>query len=468
MPYFRNHDLTTLSATELAQRIRSRDISPVEVVQQCLDTIDAINPKLTAFVAVYADEALEQAAQAEAQIQQGQKLGALHGIPMAFKDCTPIKGKVTACGSTILKNHVSDRSAWIVERARQQGAIILGKTATPEFAYSFFTCTAEHGHTRNPWNDQHTAGGSSGGAAVAVATGCVALAEGTDMGGSIRIPASFCGTVGFKPSLGRIPFTLLPSSFDTLSHFGPLARTVDDAALFVHSLQGPYEGDILSNTTPLQASQGLQTMEQAPLRLAACVNLGFYSPDPDIEANFRRALDGLRQAGASVTEVDLAWDQHILTVWRTYWSVFMATFYGEYYDRDRASLDPNVAALIEEGRQYSAVHYKSLEIARTRYWQALAAILQNYDALLCPTTARPALPLQACHYQDHSVREDGRYAGFDMTAPFNLFGQCPALSVPNGMTQDGLPTAMQIIGRRNDDATVLHVGRQLEAIQEAA
>lgn len=462
MPIDDHNDLTQLSATELAEKIRNKDISPVEVVQQCLERIETVNPDLKAFVAIYADEALKEARAAEKQVIQGQATGRLHGVPMAFKDCTPIKGKITTFGSAYFKNHVSDNDALIVDMARRQGAIVLGKTATPEFAYSFFTYTPEHGHTTNPWNTNYTSGGSSGGAAVAVATRCVPLAEGTDMGGSIRIPAAFCGTVGFKPSLGRIPFTLLPSTFDTLSHFGPLARTVDDAALFTYCLQGPSECDILSNTVPLTAQRLLTSSINRPLKIAASSTLGFYTLDRDVAANFDTALDALRQQGIPVAMVDIAWNRDILTIWRTYWSVFMATFYGSIYDDKPELLDPNVITLIEEGRRHSAVHYKSLETLRTQYWHQLSAILGNYDVLLCPTTARPALHLDECHYQDNSVTVDGPYKGFDMTAPFNLFGQCPALSVPNGFTRNGLPTGMQIIGRRFDDTTVLNVGRILE------
>ncbi|MGH6920272.1 MAG: amidase, partial [Geminicoccaceae bacterium] len=243
MPEF---DLCELSAGALAGRIRGRDVSPVEAVEAALARIEAVNPRLNCFCFVYGDEALDAARAAEKSVMAGAALGPLHGVPIAFKDMTPIRGKRTTLGSHIFENWIPDHDAVIVERLLAAGAIVVGKTTTSEFAATSFTETKLWGVTRNPWNTDHTPGGSSGGSGAAVAARCVPLAEGCDMGGSVRIPASFCGTIGLKPSFGRIPFDILPSQFDTYCHFGPLARCVGDAALVHDAAQGHADRDILS------------------------------------------------------------------------------------------------------------------------------------------------------------------------------------------------------------------------------
>ena len=239
-------DLTYLSAREIARLIRTKEVSPVEVVNSTLTRIADVNAALNCFCFVYHHEALAAAKAAERACAHGEALGPLHGVPVAFKDFTPIHGKITTLGSKVYEYAVPDRSALVVERILGAGAILVGKTTTPEFAASGFTRSSLWGITRNPWDPERTPGGSSGGSAVAVATGCVTLAEGSDMGGSVRIPAALCGTVGLKPSFGRIPFDVLESQFDTFNHFGPLARNVGDAALFLSVAQGPDDRDIQS------------------------------------------------------------------------------------------------------------------------------------------------------------------------------------------------------------------------------
>lgn len=454
-------DLAFMPATTAAAMIRRGDISPTELVRASLRRIEEINPQLNAFCAIYAQEAVEAARQAERALARGEKPGLLHGLPIAFKDCTPIAGKVTTLGSRAYQDWRPNFDAEIVKAARQQGAIIIGKTTTPEFAYSYLTESPLHGITRNPWDPARTPGGSSGGSAVAVATGCVALAEGTDMGGSIRLPASFCGIVGLKPSLGRIPFTLLPSTFDSLSHFGPLARNCEDAALFLAAFQGPSESDIQSQISQIDFSQPL-ACDPSRLRVAFSRDLGFYALEPAVEQGLLAAVERLENAGCQVSEVQLAWSEEILAVWKNYWRVFMAAFYGEIHDRFPEKLDPAVVELIQQGRQISAVEYKQMEIPRTRWWDMLADILQEHDVLLCPTTATTA-PLLADTEYNSDLADQSRYSGFDMAAPFNLFGQCPALSIPSGYDHLGLPTAIQIVGRRHDDLRVLQIGKLLDS-----
>lgn len=453
--------ILSLSAGELARLTGSGELSAREAVEASLHRISEINPRYNAFTAIYREDALAQAAAADAAIHRGDKAGLLHGVPIAIKDMTPVKGKVTTLGSRVFEHQIATDDAWIVSALRRAGAIIVGKTTTPEFAFSSFTQSPLFGITRNPHDESRTSGGSSGGSAVAVATGAVFLAEGTDMGGSVRIPAALCGVVGLKPSLGRIPFDILPSSFDNISHFGPLARSCADAALFVGATQGPDDCDIQSLPIPFDYDGSLE-IDARGLRLALSLDFGFYAIDPEVECNTRRAVDRLRQAGAIVDEIELGWSTQILEVWMDYWRVFMAAYFKEAYDERASLLDPAVRKLIEQGRGISAVHYKQLEIARTKFWNGFRPILQNYNALLCPTTAIPAPAATMTDRDFGTIDSNGRYHGLDMTAPFNLIGQCPALSIPSGTTRSGLPTGLQIVGRRYCDLQVLKIGSAIE------
>src|SRR5216683_4044669 len=250
-----DRELAFASAVDLGRIIATRTVSPVEVVSNALSRIDEVNPKLNCFCFIWRDEALEAAHSAAQAIARGEAVGPLHGVPVALKDTTPTAGHRTTLGSYTHENWIPDRDAYIVGALRRAGAIIIGKTTTPEFAHTLVTDSPLWGVTRNPWNLERTPGGSSGGSGAAVASGCVPLAEGTDMGGSVRIPAAWCGLVGLKPSFGRIPLDFLPTQFDTIQHFGPLARTVDDARLFLSVAQGPSERDVMSLAPPLNLGE---------------------------------------------------------------------------------------------------------------------------------------------------------------------------------------------------------------------
>ncbi len=458
-------DPLLLPATLLAQRIRVGELSPVALIEASLARIDEINRKLNAFCAVYADEARARAQGCEAAVRRRAPLGPLHGLPVAIKDFTPIAGKVTTRGSRVFAGWVPSANPVIVERLLAAGAIIIGKTTTPEFAYSSFTTSPLWGITRNPRDPRRTSGGSSGGSAVAVATGCASLAEGTDMGGSVRIPASFCGVTGLKPALGRIPMDILPTVFDSISHFGPLARTVDDAALFLRVTQGADDRDIQSLAgidIPVPVPRGVRD-----LRFALSVDLGYYRLDSEVAQIVRQAASALRGAGAFVDEVQLPWTRAINDAWGRYWEVFLAACFGDLIAEHRALLDPRVVELIERGFAMGAVEFKRLEQVRTKQWQGLAAIFRDHDALICPTMARPAPSVDLSDADFDRTDHDGRYDGLDMTCPFNFVPQCPALSVPVGITSDGLPVGLQIVGRRFDDVSVLRIGATLEDLISA-
>ena len=455
-------DLSYTPATVLAERIRKKQLSPVELMKNTLARIEAVNPKLNCFAFVYPEEALEKAKQAERAVMKGAALGPLHGVPLAIKDLTPTKGKRTTLGSYAFEHNVPDRDAVIVTRLTDEaGGIMVGKTTTPEFAYSSYTESPLWGITRNPWNPERCPGGSSGGSGAAVATGCVPIAEGTDMGGSVRIPASWSGTVGLKPSIGRIPMDILPSVYDSLSHFGPLARTIDDARLFLDVAQGPHDIDIMSNGTRV-ALPDPTPGDVKGMRFAMDIDLSCYWIDPEVERNVRAAAKALEAAGATVEEVELDWPRRFNDMWVELWAVFMSGYFGDKLDKFRDKMDPNVVALIEQGNAMSATHYKRLEIERTEQWNRFRPIIEKYDAFLCPTMAIPAPPVGGSE-ADFQVRSgDGLYHGQDMTALFNNIPQCPALSVPAGWSKDGLPVGLQIVTRRYREDTALRIGRALE------
>jgi Asp-tRNA(Asn)/Glu-tRNA(Gln) amidotransferase A subunit family amidase len=454
-------DLCYAPATEIAARIRSRELSPVDVVANALARIEAVGEQLNCFCFVFAEEALAEARQAERALMSGAALGPLHGVPVAFKDLTPMAGRISTMGSHAFRDHRPERSALLVEKIVGAGAIVVATTTTPEFAHSGFTSSPLWGHTRNPWDLERSPGGSSGGSGAAVAGGCVPLAEGTDMGGSVRIPASWTGVVGLKPSFGRIPLDFLPTQFDAIQHFGPLARTIEDARLFVAIGQGPDDRDIMSITTPLDLS-GAVERDGRGLRLALDMDLGCYAVDPEVEENVRAAADALVAAGAVVEEIDLGWTREPADAWFAHWGVYLAAIFGDALAEQRERLDPGVVALMDAGLAMNAVDFKRLEFARTDLWRSLAPVFERYDALLCPTMAQPARPIG----EDDSLwtgdDDQGRYLGLDMTTQFNWLSPCPALSVPAGWTRAGLPVGLQVVAARHRDDVALRIGAVLE------
>lgn len=453
-------DPLSLTAGEMRQAIATRRVSASGLIAAALGRAHTLHAALNCFTLILDDEAMRHAAAADRAVAAGDPLGPLHGVPVAIKDLTPTAGHLTTLGSWSSGDWVPDSSALVVRRLQAAGAIVIGKTTTPEFAHSSFTHSPRWGITRNPWNSARTPGGSSGGSAVAVAGGAVPFAEGTDMGGSVRIPAALCGVVGFKPSLGRIPMTILPSVFDDISHFGPLARTVDDAIRFMAATAGPSDEDILSLDPafdPVRArAPGLRGR-----RLALSPDLGCYAVHPGVAAAVRQATTALEAEGAIVEEVRLPWTRALNDTWLDLWAMFMSAWFGERLKRFRDRMDPAVVALIERGFALSATEYKRTELVRTAMWHDLHKLFARCDALLCPTCAAPAPAAKLTDDAFGHDLPDGRFCSLDMTAPFNLVSACPALSLPVGLAE-GLPVGLQIVGRRHADEDVLAIGGALE------
>ena len=454
-------ELAYTPAATLAAMIRRRQVSPVEVVANALARIEETAEALNAFCAVHAEDALAGARAAENALMRGGAVGPLHGVPVAIKDFTPTGGYTTTRGSLAFRDHVPETDAVVVERLKGAGAVMVGKTNTPEFAMSGFTRNRLFGETRNPWNLTHTPGGSSGGSAAAVAAGCVPLAEGSDAGGSIREPAACCGIVGLKPSLGRIPFDILPTQFWTVFHFGPLARTVADAALFLDVTNGPDDRDVQSLAPRLEVPVP-PPADIAGLKVALNIDYGFFWVDPEVEAATRAAAAALGEAGAAVEEVELAFDREAIYSSEADFEAYAALELGALPPERRALLTERVRGFVERGRERGGVEVKRHELARTETWKALAPVLREHDVLLCPTQAGPA-PLNSQSEADFDwVDEDGRYRGHFMAQYFSFVGQLPALSVPSGFASSGLPIGLQIVAGRWDDNMALRVAQALE------
>ncbi|MEK7423824.1 MAG: amidase [Actinomycetota bacterium] len=458
-------DLAYTSAVDQARLVASGALSPVDLMANALARIEDVQSALNCFTGVWADEAMVLARRAADEVAAGRGLASLHGVPVAVKETTHVAGRPLTLGSRAHADVVADSDAYITTALRRSGAIVVGSTASPEFAHALQTDSPMWGATRNPWNPAFTPGGSSGGSAVAVATGCVALAEGSDMGGSVRIPAAWSGIVGLKPGLGRIPMDVLPGLFDSISHHGPLARSVDDARLFLAVTQGPDDADIMSVTTPLDLT-GPTPSDVRGMRLGLSVDLGSWWVHPEIEGAVLAAADALSSAGAVVEPVDLRLTADDELLWLRMWGVFMSGYFGHLVDEHRDVMDPDVLQLIELGESLSATEAKRFEILRTDVWRRVAAALAGRDALLCPTMATPPVSATKADRVRVDFPDDGRFHAEDMTSVFNLVAPCPALSVPCGLhvaaPYAGMPIGLQIVGQRWREDTVLRIGRAVE------
>ena len=460
---------TAPTARELAAAVAAGERSPVELVDEALARIGEVQPELNCFTAVWAARAKVDAADAASAVVRGAELGPLHGVPVAIKDTTPAAGHVTTLGSFAFEHWVPERDAYIVTALRRAGAVIVGQTTSPEFAHTLQTDSPLWGPTRNPHDLTRTPGGSSGGSAAAVASGCVPLAEGSDMGGSVRIPAAWSGIVGLKPAFGRIPMDVLPGLFDTISHHGPLARTVDDTRLFLAATQGPDDADIMSIPGPLDLSAPV-TGDVAGLRLGLSVDLGCWYVDPAIAAAVEATAAALEAAGADVEPVDPCFTPDDEAAWGRLWAVFMAAYYGDLLEEIGERMDPDVRRLIEVGCGMGAVEHKRLEIHRTGMWRRLAPIFADHDALLCPTMSVAPWPAAKAERPRIEPPDHLGYHSPDMTAVFNMVAPCPAISVPCGTHPDGpdagLPIGLQIVGRRWREDIVLQVARAVELVSD--
>jgi aspartyl-tRNA(Asn)/glutamyl-tRNA(Gln) amidotransferase subunit A len=453
-------ELCWLSATELSALIRRRKVSPVEVIDAVLDRIARLNPRLNAFVTVTAAEARRAARAAErALARRRPALGPLHGVPFSVKDLVITKGVRTTFGTRLFADNVPGEDAPMVARLKAAGAILVGKTNTPTLGWLGATHNLLFGATRNPWRPDRTPGGSSGGAAAAVAAGLGPLGIGTDGGGSIRIPAAFAGIFGHKPSYGRIP-TYPASGAWSLSHVGPMTRTVADAALMMQVCAGPDERDPYS--LPRDGVDYVRAIRGGVkgLRVAYAEDLGnLTAVDPEVRQAAARAARSFRELGCRVEVVAPRWPSPG-ECWFDIFCGGLATRLLPYRDR-RADIEPGLLDIMEATAAQPPSRYVQAWFDRLAWWQHPRAFFERYDLLLTPTVACPPFAVGLDHPGEIAGKTVTAYAWIPYTYPFNLTGQ-PAASVPCGFTKDGLPIGLQIVGRRFDDATVLRAAAAFE------
>ena len=452
-------DLAGTPATDLIPRIRSKALSPVELTRAELERIEQANPTINAFCTVTADAALAAARAAEEAVMKDGPLGALHGIPVSIKDLALVQGVPSRFGSHVFAGRVGEVDAPFVRRLRDAGAIITGKTTTPEFGWKALGDSPLTGITRNPWNLAMTSGGSSAGAGAAAAAGLGPLHQGSDGAGSIRVPAAFCGIYGLKPTFGRVPMWPV-SNTDSASHVGPMTRTVADAALMLSVMAGPDDWDRQSLDAPPADYVGRLGEGVKGLRVGWSLDLGGLQVDPEAGQIARRAALAFQELGCVVEEAKVSLPdtrEMIHLMWNAHYAGNYATFLDEF----RSRMDPGLVAALEDGRRYTAEAYVAMRGRKHSYCDAVRAIFDTYDLLLTPTVSVAAFEvgrLNPVGFPQHAW-DWFPWAGFSY--PFNFTGQ-PAATVPAGFTASGMPVGLQIVGRRLADLQVLQASAAFE------
>ncbi|MBV8168485.1 MAG: amidase [Alphaproteobacteria bacterium] len=453
-----SEDLALWSATALVDAFRRKTVSPVEATQAALARIERLDGQLNAFILVDRDGALAAARASEARWRNGAPLGPVDGVPTSIKDIVLTKGWPTLRGSkTVDPNQPWTEDAPAVARLRDSGAVFLGKTTTPEFGWKAIGDSPLTGITRNPWNLGHTPGGSSAGAASATAVGMGALAIGTDGAGSIRIPSSFTGLFGIKPTFGRVP-AYPPSAFGLVSHVGPMTRTVEDGALMLSVLAGADWRD--SYALPADGRDYRQGIDGGVkgLTIGFSPDLGYAKVDPEVARAVEAAVQVFAELGATVETIAPPFAEPIAAE-LVLWSAPTTKLLSEMTEAQRALLDPGLRRMADVGRRYSAIDYVAADQARTALGQTMAAFHQRHHLLATPTVAVPALAVGRDTLSDAPDALWIEWAPF--TYPFNLTRQ-PAASVPCGITRNGLPIGLQLVGALYDEPTVLRAARAFE------
>jgi Asp-tRNA(Asn)/Glu-tRNA(Gln) amidotransferase A subunit family amidase len=456
-------DLTYLGASEAIALFKARKLSPVELMDAVIARAEQVAPTLNPFSNTYFDEARDKARLAEARYAKGKRTGALEGLPLAVKEEAAIAGLPATGGCLALKDVIADETLVIVERCFDAGAIMHVRTTTPEFCCAVVTHSRLWGVTRNPWNPECTPGGSSGGTAAALAAGVAPIGTGSDIGGSIRVPSSTCGLVGFKPPYGRNP----EGRLFNLDHFaveGPMARSVADCALLQNVMSGPHERDIASLKPKLTLPTTFKPVKG--MKIALSMDLGYCTVSREVRKNTMDVVAKLRDAGAIVEEVDLGWTPGVMTAAVGHLSHILGNALEPMLRRHRHELTNYVATIAEMARDTTAVDLLESNRMVGEMYDTLGPLLHKYDALICPTTGLPAVAADHRPFLDpveiDGVPVDSNF-GWVMSYPFNMMGHCPVLQVPSGLAKNGVPTGVQIVASPYEDATVFRVGAAIEA-----
>ena len=455
-------ELCFLPATELARRIRERELSAREVMDAHLAQIDRVNPKVNAIVTLLADQAMEQAAAADEATARGDDVGPLHGLPVAHKDLVVTKGIRTTFGSPIYKDFVPKEDALLVERLRAAGAITIGKTNTPEFGAGSQTFNEVFGATLNPYDTSKTCGGSSGGAAVALACGMVPIADGSDTGGSLRNPANYCNVVGFRTSPGRVPVYPADVGWFPISVSGPMARTVSDTALMLSAIAGPDPKSPIAICEPGQ--RFLEPLEHDfnGVRIAWSRDFGELPVDPAVTA----AIDGQRSAFENELGCEVVDDQpnfadadETFKAWRA-WKFELR--FRDLIKSDRDQIKDTIIWNVESGMELSGPDLSRIELRRTQLYQRVRRFMETHEFLILPVSQVPPFPVDQPYIDEINGQTLDTYIDWMKSCYYISAIGLPAISVPCGFTESGLPVGVQIVGRHNDDFGVLQLAYAFE------
>jgi amidase len=457
--------LADLSATELRRRVAAREVSVAESVDACLERVAQLNPALNAIVTMN-PRAHDDAVQLDRRIRKGENPGPLCGLTVGIKDVTPVAGLRTTFGSPIYADYVPDEDALVVRRLREAGAVILGKTNCPEFAAGANTFNEVFGRTRNPWDTTKTAGGSTGGGAAALATGMISLAEGTDLGGSLRIPAAFCGITGLRPSVGLVPTHPTDWAWDTLQVTGPMARTAEDVALMLQAIAGPGEWSPFAQ--PMDGRDFVRGARSARknLRVAYCADIAGIGVNADVEQVCREAAFALAAKGVAVEEItlDLSAARPAFLSLRGLW--FVTQMFSRLDMQDR--FGQNVANNVRSGLEVTSREIAAAEAYRGRLWHQFRQLFNEYDHLLTPCVAVSPFPVEQ-NYPD-TIAGKPMQTYIDWIAPtfvLSLTGM-PVACVPAGLDSSGMPVGLQIAGGQFGEEDVLAIAAQIQKLRPLA
>lgn len=449
-----------MPATEWAEKIRTKQFSPVEAMRALLDRIAAKEPRVNAFAHLAADQAMDAARAAEKTVMGGERLGRLHGVPVTIKDLAWVKGMPAESGSMTGKGFQPTEDTPLVPRLRAEGAIVIGKTTTSEFGWKGVSQSPLTGITHNPWGYGLSAGASSAGAGAAAAAGFGPLHQGSDGAGSIRMPAHFCGIFGLKPTYGRVPYHPVGAG-DYTSHIGPMTRTVADSALMMAVMSGPHPLDHTTMEAGPADYVGRLDDGVRGKRAAFSMDLGHARVDPDIAALVRTGAEAwARDAGVELIDVTPPWGPIGPALAREFWSAHMSRL-AIYLPEWENQMDPHLVACIKEGATVLMPAYQAMRARKYDYVARIHHWFENWDFLITPTVSVAAFPADRiipAHWPQHAW-DWLQWAEFSY--PFNMSGN-PAATVPCGFTADGLPVGMQIVGKRFDDLGVLQGSRAFE------
>lgn len=463
-----DESLSLRTAAELRALIAAREASPVEIVDAVLARIERLQPGLNCFITICAEQAREAARESARRIAatpRGEPLRLLEGIPFTAKDLVDTQGVRTTYGSRMLSENVPKEDAAAIARLKDAGAILIGKTTTPEFGHKAFTDAPLFGRTRNAWSAGRSSAGSSGGAACAVASGLAPLAVATDGGGSTRIPAAANGVVGIKQTIGVIPHSQAPDLFGGYTYVTPTTRTIADTALMMQAMAGPYANDPWS-FAPAEDFSAIPALGSLKgKRIALLPRLGNKVVGREVLAALERCAGMLADAGAIVETPSIEFEP-IEPLWRIINHSTWRARFGAMVDEHREIMTPTLVKQVEEAQAFSAQDYQLAAFRRGALFRTVQGWLEKSDALLMPTLTRTALPIENNLYDpieiDGQSMPEVRAAWFPYTMPFNLTGH-PAITLPVGLASDGLPLAVQLVGRFRRDADLLRLAATLEA-----